>query len=545
MTALVAHPDPLVRLTIVGMLERQGIAATEASAWPEGDGAGSDPFDLVIASQELVDEAGPSSGAGAAEPETVSILLLGDPPDDGSGSAGDGSDYLITPFTAEQLALTVLRALRRKTEQVRAARSASLDDGRFGGMIGCLIRAGHYHDEETAEHVERVSRSAALIAGKLGLSPEECATLRAASALHDVGKIGIPDAILHKPGTLTDEERAVIQEHTKIGQEILAGSGIELLDMASSIAGTHHERVDGAGYHRGLEDGEIPLAGRITAVSDVFDALTHDRVYRPAFSVPEALSLLDEGTDTQFEGRLLVAFRAALPEIEQIRSFYPDPLPPSKLAEAGDGAEAPLRIFIVEDHAALAGALAGLLRREGMEIAGVAGTLAEARRMIDQRVADVMVLDVKLQDESGLELIATAHAHDVRVLLYTGAVAPATAPDAEAPDGTASKVGTKAELLAAIRQVAGGHSPLDPRVEAALPSDARLLTPREREIVSLLARGMSGEEIAGSLFLSPHTVRTHIRNATGRMQARTRAHLVTLAAEAGEITVGPDAVHEA
>jgi len=546
MTALVADTDPLVRLTIVDMLERQGIRVTEAPTWPERDSAHIyRAFDLVIANRKLVDNAGSFSGTHSLEPDAATILLVDDAPEDGDGLVDDGADYLITPFTTEQLALTVIRALRRRAEQVGAKQSAPQDDVRFDGMIGSLIRAGHYHDEETSEHVERVSRSAALIARELGLSSEKCATLRAASALHDIGKIGVPDAILHKPGSLTEEERALIEVHTRIGQDILAGTGIAVFDMASSIAATHHERVDGAGYPNGLNDGEIPLVGRITAVADAFDALTHDRVYRPAFTTAEALTVLKDGSGTRFDSRVLAAFHAVRHEIKQIRSFYPDPLPASKRAEAGGNAEPPLRIFLVQEHAALASALAGLLRQEGMEIAGVANTLAEARRMIEQRVADVIILDVKLHDESGLDLLGIAHAHDVRVLLYAGAVTPTTAPGAEAPDGTASKVGTKVELLTAIRQVAGGHSPLDPRVEAAPPNgDTHLLTPREREIVSLLARGLNGEEIAESLFLSPHTVRTHIRNATGRMQAKTRAHLVTLAAEAGEITVESGAVSE-
>jgi putative two-component system response regulator len=126
--------------------------------------------------------------------------------------------------------------------------------------------------------------------------------------MHDVGKIAVPDAILFKPGPLTAEERATIELHAEAGYRILVGSGAELLQMAATIARSHHEKFDGTGYPRGLAGEEIPLAGRIAAVADVYDALTSDRVYRPALPVHEALAIMREGRGKHFDPAVLDAF---------------------------------------------------------------------------------------------------------------------------------------------------------------------------------------------------------------------------------------------
>jgi putative two-component system response regulator len=150
------------------------------------------------------------------------------------------------------------------------------------------------------------------IARELGLTPERCEMLRVASPMHDVGKLGVADSILLKPGPLTAEERALMERHAEIGYRILAGSRTELLQTAAAIAWTHHERLDGSGYPRGLVGQEIPQDGRIAAVADVFDALTRDRVYRPRFSRAQALDMLAEGRGTEFDPDVLDALAASL-----------------------------------------------------------------------------------------------------------------------------------------------------------------------------------------------------------------------------------------
>lgn len=175
-------------------------------------------------------------------------------------------------------------------------------------MVRRLAAAAEFRDVETGRHVDRVGALCAQIAHRLGLDDSFCESLRLASPLHDVGKIGIPDTVLLKPGPLAPGERSLVERHTEIGYRLLAGTGSELLELAASIALTHHERFDGSGYPRGLAATEIPIEGRIAAVADVFDALTSDRVYRPAFPLDVALELLRDGRGTQFDPGVLDAF---------------------------------------------------------------------------------------------------------------------------------------------------------------------------------------------------------------------------------------------
>lgn len=195
-------------------------------------------------------------------------------------------------------------------------------DGRE--IVACLTRAGRFRDEETAEHVERMSRTCSLIARQLGWTAHACEDLRIASSLHDLGKIGVPDAVLLKPGPLSTDERAVMERHPQIGHAILAGSTDPLIRLAATIALTHHERVDGTGYPARVDGDRIPLAGRIAAVADVFDALTRDRVYRAAMTIEQALSVLSSGRGTQFDPDVLDAFETVFPAVLQIHRLFPE-----------------------------------------------------------------------------------------------------------------------------------------------------------------------------------------------------------------------------
>jgi PAS domain S-box-containing protein len=168
-----------------------------------------------------------------------------------------------------------------------------------------LSRAIEYRDQETGGHTDRMSRYAALLASRLGLDDE---SIRLASSMHDVGKVALSDSILLKPGKLTPAERQEMEGHAAIGREILAGSGSTLLELAATIAWTHHEKIDGTGYPRGLAGEEIPIEGQIAAIADVFDALTSDRPYRPAFSSDEAMQMMREERGTHFNPHLLDVF---------------------------------------------------------------------------------------------------------------------------------------------------------------------------------------------------------------------------------------------
>jgi HD-GYP domain-containing protein (c-di-GMP phosphodiesterase class II) len=177
-------------------------------------------------------------------------------------------------------------------------------------------------DQETGDHIERMGRYCALLASKLGWSESRCELLRIAAPLHDVGKIAIPDAILLKPGALSPEERVEIERHAEIGHEILAGSDSPLLDLAARIALSHHEHWDGNGYPNGLVGDEIPIEGRMAAIADVFDALTSDRVYRPAMTVERALAIMSEGRETHFDPSLLDVFFDSIVEVLLIRDGH-------------------------------------------------------------------------------------------------------------------------------------------------------------------------------------------------------------------------------
>ncbi len=163
-----------------------------------------------------------------------------------------------------------------------------------------------------------------MIAREIGWPADHCERLRLASQLHDIGKVGIPDRILLKPGKLTETEFEMMKDHAETGYQLLADSSSELMRLAALVAYTHHERWDGTGYPRGLAGEVIPLEGRIAAVADVFDALTSDRVYRPALPFKSALQMMRDERGLHFDPEVLDAFLAAQPEVEEIRHRYSD-----------------------------------------------------------------------------------------------------------------------------------------------------------------------------------------------------------------------------
>jgi hypothetical protein len=175
-----------------------------------------------------------------------------------------------------------------------------------------LSMAVEFRDEDTGAHIERIGRFSTLLAEQIGLEEELCERMSHAAPLHDVGKVAIPDAILLKPGKLTPEERAIVETHAEEGHRLLKGSSSAILDMAATIALSHHEKWDGSGYPRGVTGETIPLEGRIVAIADVFDALTSDRVYRKAFSVEEAVTMMTEERGRHFDPVLLDAFMEVL-----------------------------------------------------------------------------------------------------------------------------------------------------------------------------------------------------------------------------------------
>jgi PAS domain S-box-containing protein/putative nucleotidyltransferase with HDIG domain len=203
-------------------------------------------------------------------------------------------------------------ALDNQATQLEVAvvqRTSALEESRLE-TLRRLALAAEYRDDATHEHTERVGRNSALIARRLGLPDAAVALIRRAAPLHDIGKLGIADRILHKEGELTPEEYRTMQDHTLIGAKILADPKFEILQMAKTIAVSHHERWDGSGYPHGLRGEQIPLSGRIVAVADVFDALTQDRSYKPAWSATEAAAEIKRLAGQQFDPRVVRAFEA-------------------------------------------------------------------------------------------------------------------------------------------------------------------------------------------------------------------------------------------
>jgi putative two-component system response regulator len=182
-----------------------------------------------------------------------------------------------------------------------------------------LSRAAEYRDDDTGVHIVRIGYLAWALALKLGQSSAYAALLRQAAPMHDVGKIGIADAVLKKPGRLTVEERLTMNRHPEIGAEILGRSRIPLFQLAAEAALTHHERWDGSGYPRGLVGEAIPLSGRIVAVVDFFDALTMDRCYRNAFPDAVALEMLVAESGKSFDPRVVDCFMAHAAEFIELR----------------------------------------------------------------------------------------------------------------------------------------------------------------------------------------------------------------------------------
>ncbi len=187
-----------------------------------------------------------------------------------------------------------------------------------------LVVASDYRDEETGAHIRRIGLYAEQLGIALDWSLKQSYDLRIAATMHDVGKIGIPDAILLKPGKLVETEMAIMKTHTEIGARMLAGSDIPLLRMARDIALHHHEYWNGKGYPDGLRGEEIPESARITSVCDVYDALTQDRVYRKAMPEHDALTIMSEERGKLFDPRIFDTFMAMLPTFRRIRLANPD-----------------------------------------------------------------------------------------------------------------------------------------------------------------------------------------------------------------------------
>ena len=268
-------------------------------------------------------------------------------------------DFLTKPFNTSEVLLRIQNLLETRVLHLRLQRHNRTLEERVEQrtrdlaeaqveILQRLAMAAEYRDDLTGRHAERVGLLSALIGRELKLPEEDVRLLRRAATLHDVGKIGVSDSILMKPGPLTEAEFAAMQRHTEIGDRILSGSRFPLLQMAAEVATSHHEWWNGEGYGNGVSGTDIPLTGRIVAVADVFDSLSHERPYKRAFTRVETLDYIRAGEGKQFDPRVVEAFFRLVDRgvVDRLDSLLAEALPelpnPSSFRKpesvGGDGA---------------------------------------------------------------------------------------------------------------------------------------------------------------------------------------------------------------
>jgi putative two-component system response regulator len=243
--------------------------------------------------------------------------------------------YVMKPFQINEIVIQVDNALRRRDLELAHRDQEALLNQRVRSATEALrrtqeevalrlIAAAEYRDNETGAHIRRLGLYAAAMGELLGWEVDRIDQIRMAAPMHDVGKIGIPDAILQKKGKLTPEEWEIMKTHAEIGRRILSDTKIPLLDMGAEVAGGHHERWDGGGYPAGLKGEAIGIEARIVAIVDVYDALTHKRCYKPAWPEEEAIAHIQSQTGSHFDPDLVDLFVANLDTMRAIRMSNPD-----------------------------------------------------------------------------------------------------------------------------------------------------------------------------------------------------------------------------
>ncbi len=350
---LVVDDEQSVQRLLKRTLERGGYAnvATASSAKEARALLGEAEYQLLVTDMQMPEESGLRllEQMQVEQPDLATIMVTGRDDADLVNTALDlgAYGYVVKPFKQSEVLINVNNALRRRAlerenrqhrfhledkvkertaelweaiqtverseQAVRASRSET---------IRRLAIAADCRDEETGHHVIRMSRYCYLLAKAAGLPSEQTEMILEASQLHDIGKIGIPDSVLLKVKAFTPEDRTIMEEHAELGYQILAGSDSELLQLAATIARTHHEWFDGAGYPAGLSGNQIPIEGRIAAIADVFDALTTHRVYRRAYPVGVAVEMMKQESGTHFDPELLDLFWSILSEVLSVKEQH-------------------------------------------------------------------------------------------------------------------------------------------------------------------------------------------------------------------------------
>lgn len=342
---LVVDDQPIIRVALRGILQSVGYRVTEAGTMAEAlDWLDREPFHLVLSDIEM------PGGTGLdlvkiLEPRFPDLSMIMVSGLDDAGLALDclqhgAVGYVLKPFQPREILLQVSSALRRRmlelayverehqlerrvreaTEMIRHSREE---------LSYRLIAASEYRDHETGAHVRRIGLYAAEMAALMGWDESDIERIRAAAPMHDIGKIGVPDAILQKPGELTESEWVMMKRHTTMGAAILKGSQVPFIQMGARIAACHHEKWDGGGYPNGLKGETIPVEARITALVDVYDALANRRYYKDPWPEARIVPFLEQGSGSHFEPGLVSLFLENLAGFRRILEAHPDqdPLP--------------------------------------------------------------------------------------------------------------------------------------------------------------------------------------------------------------------------
>ncbi len=248
--------------------------------------------------------------------QVVFVTGYRDPEHETAGFEAGAVDYIVKPIVAQ-----IVRA--RVSAHLARVQVAALEKS-YREAIMMLAHAGHYNDTDTGAHIWRMSAYSRALAVACGWDEESSARLELAAPMHDTGKLGVPQAILRKPGPLNEQEWIVMRTHPQVGFDILSKSDAPVFKMAAEIALCHHEKWDGSGYPAGLKGMDIPQSARIVAVADVFDALSMKRPYKETWPLAKILAHLDAGSGTHFDPELVVLFKGILPEILAIHSRLDD-----------------------------------------------------------------------------------------------------------------------------------------------------------------------------------------------------------------------------
>jgi putative two-component system response regulator len=567
---LVLDDEPAIRDLLARVLHRAGYDYVTT-----GDLAGAraalveQSFDLLLCDITLPGESGlelvRELNRNIADVAVVMVTGEDDPSIAGIAISLGVYGYLVKPFTPNEILIQIDSALRRRAlERVRRfhveeleskvlERSTSLHavigrlehaDDEVGiahrEMADRLTAALSLRDEETGRHIERVGRYAVTLSLRAGLSGWPDDELLVAAMLHDIGKIAVPDLVLLKPGPLSPSELVVMRKHTEAGHRLLDGATARMLRLGASVAYTHHERWDGRGYPRGLSGADIPIEGRLVALADAFDAMTSDRVYRPALPVAEALAIVRAQRGRQFDPVLADVLLASVDELLAIR------------AELADEAvsETPVRVLLVDDHTMFAETAVRILDRvPGLSVTGLATSVSSALDRLDDVIPDVIVTEWRLPDGTGADLALRARSvvPDVAVVVLTDSWDDQlllAALDAGCA-GCIGKHRTFDDLTTAIRAAAAGDALMAPAHLVGLlrqlrprPAPAPMgdLTDREREVLQLMAEGLSTDGIADLLHISVHTVRNHSQHVIAKLGAHSRLAAVAAGVRAGLVS---------